>query len=185
LPPPGPRRVRGVAANTPGGPAGGQILGRQHAFAIALAQDGHHPLAEALGLLVVQVARETERVAAEVDEVLQGIGALLGRADHGEACARTHLGDAGPQVALDDLALGGELAHPAVGLGAGEALLDEGLLRLAGVTHQLVGELPRLLLGLPADDLQAHAEADVAFAAVAGRPRAGHRHAWAAEPLGV
>src|SRR5262245_23640597 len=87
---------------------------RQHALAVAFAQDRHHPLAETLGLLVVQVAREAEGVASEIDEILQGLGALLGGADDGDACARPHLGDARPQVALDDLALGRELAHPPV-----------------------------------------------------------------------
>src|SRR5262245_58558773 len=105
-------------------------LSRQHALAIAVTQDGHHPLAEALGLLVVQIAREAEGMAAEIDEVLQGLGALLGRADDGDARARPYLGDAGPQIALDDLALGRQLAHPAVGLGGREALLHERLLGL-------------------------------------------------------
>src|SRR3954447_8199170 len=87
---------------------------REHALAIAVAQDRHHPFTEALGLLVVQVAREAERVAAEIDEVLQRRRALLGRADDGDARTGPHLGDAGPQVALDDLALGRKLAHPAI-----------------------------------------------------------------------
>src|SRR5260221_4617309 len=81
-----------------------QRLSRQHPLAIALAQDRHHPFAEAFGLLVVQVARQAEGMTAEVDEVLQGFGALLGRADDGDAVARPYLGDAGEQVALDDIA---------------------------------------------------------------------------------
>src|SRR5258708_31516294 len=89
--------MRGSQSETP------QRLSRQHALAIGLAQDRHHPFAEALGLLVVQVARQAERMTAEIDEVLQGLGALLGRADDGDAGARPYLGDAGEQVALDDV----------------------------------------------------------------------------------
>src|SRR5258708_35399456 len=137
--------MRGSQSETP------QRLSRQHALAIAVAQDRHHPFAEALGLLIVQVARQAERMAAKVDEVLKGLGALLGRADDGDARARPYLGDAGEQVALDDLAARRELAHAAIGLRGGEALLHESLLRLAGMTHQLVRERPGLLLGLAAD----------------------------------
>src|SRR5207302_10805774 len=103
-------------------------LGCEHALAIVVAQDRHYPFAEALGLLVVQVARQAERVAAEIDEILKRRRALLGRADDGDAGARPHLGDAGEQVALDDLATRRELAHAAVRFRGGEALLHECLL---------------------------------------------------------
>jgi len=51
---------------------------------------------EALGLLVVQIAGQAERMAAGADELLQGVSALRGIADHGDAGARPHAGDAGP-----------------------------------------------------------------------------------------
>src|SRR5262245_19330972 len=159
--------------------------GRQHALAVALAQDGHYPLAEALGFLVVQIARQAEGVATEIDEILQRFGTLLGCADDGDSGAWPHLGDAGPQVLLDDLALCGELADAAVGLGGRKAFADEGLLRLAGVTHQLMRELPRLLLALSTDDLQAHAEADVVCTAMLGGHPADLGHVGADALVGI
>ena len=98
------------------------------------------------------------------------VGALLGRADDRDAGARPHLGDAGEQVLLDHVAGRRQLAHAAVGFGGGEALLHERLLRVARMGDELVREIPCFLLGLAADDLQAHAEADVVLAAV----RRGH-----------
>ena len=50
----------------------------------------------ALGLLVVQIAGQAERMAAGVDELLQDVSALRGIADHGNPGARPHAGDAGP-----------------------------------------------------------------------------------------
>ena len=46
---------------------------------------------EALGLRVVQVARQAERVAADVDVLLQHVGALLGIADDADAGAGPRL----------------------------------------------------------------------------------------------
>ena len=138
--------------------------------AIVLRQDRADQPAETLGLLVVQIAGQAERVAAGVDELLQRVGALRGIADHGDAGARTHLGDAGPQMRQQQIAvLAGELLHALVGLRFVVERLHLLLLPLGGVAHQLVGGLPGVLLVLAADHLQPHAEADLVLAAMRAR----------------
>ena len=64
-------------------------------------------------------------------------------------------------------------------------LLHELLLAFAGMLDQPMGELPGFLLGRPADDLQAHAEADLLLAAVLRRHRADLGHVGADALVGV
>src|SRR5436190_24388956 len=59
-------------------------LGRP-AVTIVFGEDGTDQPAEALGLLVVQIAGQAERMAAGFDELLQRLGALGGIADDGVA----------------------------------------------------------------------------------------------------
>ena len=62
---------------------------RRPTAAIILGQNGPDQAAEALGLLVVQIAGQAERMAAGIDELLQCVSALWGITDHGDpdACA--------------------------------------------------------------------------------------------------
>ena len=60
----------------------------------------------------MQIAGQAERVAAGVDELLQGRRALLGIADDGDAGAGAYLCDAGPQMREQQVAmLAGKLLH--------------------------------------------------------------------------
>ncbi|MBR1189424.1 hypothetical protein [Bradyrhizobium sp. AUGA SZCCT0160] len=58
---------------------------RGQAAPIVLGEDGADHPAETLGLLVVQLAGQAERMAASIDELLQRIRALRGIADDGDA----------------------------------------------------------------------------------------------------
>src|SRR6266480_881995 len=78
---------------------------RRQPAAIVLGEDRANQPSEALGLLVVQIAGQAERVAAGIDKLLQGAGALRGIADHGDAGARPHPGDAGPQMRQQEVAV--------------------------------------------------------------------------------
>ena len=69
---------------------------RRPPAAIFLSQNRPDQPAKPLGLLVVQIAGQAERVTAGIDELLQRIGALGGVADHGDAGAGANLGDPGP-----------------------------------------------------------------------------------------
>src|SRR3954447_19592677 len=85
---------------------------RRPPAAIFLGEKGPDQPAETLGLLVMQIAGQTERMATGIDELLQRVGALDGVADDGNAGARTDLGDAGPQMRQQQVAmLAGELLH--------------------------------------------------------------------------
>src|SRR4051794_12873391 len=66
------------------------------AAAVVFGENGTDQAAETLGLLVVQIAGQAERVAAGVDELLQRVGALLRVADDGDAGARSDFCNAGP-----------------------------------------------------------------------------------------
>src|SRR5882757_1763396 len=65
---------------------------RRPAAPIVLGEDGTDQPAETLGLLIVQIAGQAERMAASIDELLQRIRALRGIADDGDAGARSNLG---------------------------------------------------------------------------------------------
>ena len=148
---------------------GATTLRRQPA-AIVLGEDRADQPAETLGLLVVQIAGQAERMAAGVDELLQRVGALRGIADDGDAGAGPDLGDAGPQMRQQQIAmLAGELLHALVGLRLVVERLHLLLLPLGGVAHQDVGGLPGVPFVLAADHLQAHAEADRVFATMGPR----------------
>ena len=109
-------------------------------------------------------------MAAGVDELLQRVGALRGVADHRDAGARPHFGDAGPQMRQQQVAmLAGELLHAQIRFRLVVERLDLLLLPLGGVAHQLVGGVPRFLLVLAADHLQPHAKADLVMAAMGAR----------------
>ena len=134
--------------------------GRLHAAAIAILEDRPNESVEPLCLRIMQIARQAERVAADVYVLLQHVGALLGIADNADAGSRPCFGKAGPQVRCDQIAHGtGQLLHALIG----------NRLRVVGpdvvgalgrhVADQGFGRLPSILLVLAADDLQAHAEA--------------------------
>ena len=109
-------------------------------------------------------------MAAGVDELLEGVGALLGIADHRDAGAGPHLGDAGPQMRHQEIAvLAGQFLHAPVGFRLVVERLHLLLLPLGGVAHQHVGGLPRVRFVFAADHLQPHAEADGVFPVI--RPR--------------
>ena len=118
----------------------------------------------------MQIAGQAERMTAGIDELLQRIGALDGIADDGDAGARTDLGNAGPQMRQQEVAvLAGELLHAQVRFRFVVQRLDFLLLPLGGVAHQLIGGLPGVRFVFAADHLQPHAEADVVFAAMRAR----------------
>src|SRR6266850_5342944 len=137
---------------------------------IVLGENRTYQPAEALGLLVVQIAGQAERMAAGIDELLQRLGALDGIADHGDAGAGANLGDAGPQMRQQEIAmLARKLLHAQVRFRFVVKCLDFLLLPLGGVAHQLIGGLPGVRFVFAADHLQAHAEADIVFAAMRAR----------------
>src|SRR5215207_3749453 len=143
---------------------------RRPPAAIVLGEDGTDQPAETLSLLVMQIAGQAEGMAAGIDELLQRVGALDGITDDGDAGARTDLGDAGPQMRQQEVAmLAGKLLHTQVRFRLVVERLDFLLLPLGGVAYQLIGGLPGVRLVLAADHLQPHAEADVVFAAMRAR----------------
>src|SRR5690242_2682911 len=88
---------------------------RRPPAAIVLGENGTDQPAETFGLLIMQIAGQAEGMAAGIDELLQRIGALDGIADDGDAGARTDLGDAGPQMRQQEVAmLAGKLLHAQV-----------------------------------------------------------------------
>ena len=116
----------------------------------------------------MQIARQAERMAAQVDVLLQRVSALLRVAHHRDTRARTHLRDAGPQMRRDQFAVGQrQFLDSSVRRRTAVVLADKSGLRVGHTGHQRMGRLPGFILGLAADDLQAHAEADVVLAAVA------------------
>src|SRR5713226_1943281 len=89
---------------------------RRQPAAIVLGENRADQTPEALGLFVVQIAGQTKRMTAGVDELLQGVGALRGIADHRDPGARADAGDASPQMRQQEITvLAGELLHPLVG----------------------------------------------------------------------
>ena len=93
-----------------------------------------------------------------------------GIADDGDAGTGTNLGDPGPQMRQQQVAmLAGKLLHAQVRLRLVVKCLDFLLLPLGGVAHQLIGGLPGIRLVLSADHLQPHAEANLVFAAMRAR----------------
>src|SRR5450631_4011869 len=90
---------------------------RRQPAAIVLGEYRAYQPAEALGLLVVQVAGQAKRMAAGVDELLQCVSALRRIADDGDPGAGPDAGDAGPQMRQQEIAmLAGELLYTLVGL---------------------------------------------------------------------
>ena len=63
-------------------------------------------LVEPVCLRIVQIARQAERVAADVYVLLQHVGALFGIADNADAGSRPCFGKAGPEVRCNPIAHG-------------------------------------------------------------------------------
>ena len=101
-------------------------------------------------------------MASNVDIALDCFRALFGCPHYNDASAGTRLGEAGPHMWGDHLAvLLGKLTHPLVGDRIGEMRPNNFALSVGNIAHQAFRDIPRLLLVLPADNLQPHAEADV------------------------
>src|SRR3546814_20012626 len=84
-----------------------------HAPRVPLREERAHEPGEALGLGVVQIARQAEGVAAEVDELLQRTGALLRVADDGDASSRPNARAARPEMRRAQFAVRArQLLHP-------------------------------------------------------------------------
>ena len=130
------------------------ILRRQHAAPVTLRQQRPHPLSEAGRFRIVQIARQAERRAPQIDELLQRIGALPRVAHDDDPGAGPHPRHAGPKMRADQLAmLARKLLHALVGDGIGVMGADEPSLRLGHVAHQFMRRIPCLGFGLAAEDL--------------------------------
>ena len=106
-------------------------------------------------------------MASNVDIALDCFRALFGCPHDNDTSAGTRLGEAGPHMWGDHLAvLLGKLTHPLVGDRIGEMRPNNFALSVGNIAHQAFRDVPRLILVLPADNLQPHAEADVVGAAV-------------------
>src|SRR5216683_4948572 len=140
---------------------------RYQPAAIGLGEDWADQPPEALGFLVMQIARQAKRMTAGIDELLQRVSALPGVADHRDPGAGPDPGDASPQMRQQQIAMfAGKLLHPLIGHRVVIERLHLLLLPLGRVAHQCIGGLPRVLFILAADHLQPHAESDVVVAAV-------------------
>ena len=101
-------------------------------------------------------------MAAEVDEVLQRVGALLGITEDGDAGAgRTWVMPVNRLRSITSPPAASSRTRRLASEVAKRSLTKAFCASLVG--DQPVGEVPRLLLGLAADDLQAHAEADLVW----------------------
>src|SRR6478736_1340224 len=86
-------------------PPCGFALLRGQSSTIVRSQDRAEQPPETLRLLVMQIAGQTERMAAGVDELLQHVGALDGIADHRNPSARTDFRDPRPQMRQQQVAV--------------------------------------------------------------------------------
>src|SRR5260370_33687359 len=84
--------------------------------AIGLGEDWTDQPSEALGFLVMQIARQAKRLTAGIDELLQRVSALPGVADHRDPGAGPDPGDASPRMRQQQIAMfAGKLLHPLIG----------------------------------------------------------------------